>query len=257
MTALRLALSFLTVLPVGPKQAPGAFAPARAWFPAVGLLLGGGLAALDVGLRQVFPDGLVAALLVAALLAATRALHLEGFVDCCDALQGGATRERRLEILRDPHAGAFGVIGAVALVLVQWAALAALPGHVRLEALVLFPCLSRWAMLASMERFPYARTEGMGTAFQRGRSRWQVAAGFVTALAASLGLAGTAGLALLGLATVVAWLAGRWMAGLLGGLTGDGYGAINELASVAALLLAVALANEASGLFGQPFYEGA
>jgi adenosylcobinamide-GDP ribazoletransferase len=257
MTSLRLALSFLTILPIAPKGQPQAFGPARAWFPLVGLLLGGGLALLDLGLRQVFPVELTSALLLAALILATRALHVEGLVDCCDALPGGHTRERRLEILRDPHIGAFGVIGAVAMLLIYWAALVAIPGRMRLEALILYPCLSRWAMLLAMELFPYGRTRGLGTAFQEGKAPWQVGAGTITALGAALALASSAGLLLMALAAAVSAVAGSWMERLLGGLTGDCYGAINELASIAVLLLAVLLANEAASLYGQPFYRGA
>ncbi len=251
-----MALSFLTVLPVAPASPPGAVAPARAFFPLVGLLLGGTLAALDLGLRQTFPLALVSALVLAAAVALTRAIHVEGFVDSCDALFGGYTRERRLEILRDPRAGAFGVIGGVCLLIVQFTALAALPGAVRVEVLILFPALSRWAVVAAMEAFPYARREGMGSAFQAGRARWHVVAGFATVLAASLALAGVAGLVLLAIASVVAWGLGRWMAGLLGGLTGDSYGAIVEASAVAVLLAAIVLGNEAASLYGAPFYKG-
>lgn len=254
---LRAAVSFLTVLPVAPRETPREMAPARAYFPLVGLAIGGLLAGLDAALRQAFPRELVAALDLATLVVLTRAIHVEGFVDSCDALFGGYSRERRLEILRDPHVGSFGVVGAVALLLVQWAALAALPGRVRLEVLVLAPCLSRWAILLAMDSFPYARPQGMGTAFRRGRTRAQVAAGFITALASSLGLAGLAGLAMLGLATAASGLVGRWTASLLGGLTGDSYGAVNELATVAVLVLAVGLAGEAASVFGAPFYDGA
>ena len=254
--AFRLALSFLTVLPVGPASPPREMAPSRAYFPLVGLLLGGALAALDLGLRQAFPPVVVGALLLVALVAATRAIHVEGFVDSCDGLLGGATPQRRLEILRDPRVGAFGVIGGACLLLVQFAALADLPGRVRVEVLVLLPAMSRWGVLATMGAFPYARREGMGAAFQSGRSRWQVAAGVATVLAASLGLAGVAGVVLMVVATVAAWGLGRWMAGLLGGLTGDSYGAVNELSAVAVLLAAIVLGNEASSLFGAPFYNG-
>ena len=254
--SFRLALSFLTVLPVGMASPPRELAPARAYFPLVGLLLGGALAALDLGLRQAFPPAVVGALVLAAAVVATRAIHVEGFVDSCDGLLGGATRERRLEILRDPRVGAFGVVGGVVLLLVQFTALAELPGRVRIEMLVLFPALSRWAVLAAMEAFPYARREGMGTGFQAGRTRWQMAAGFAVALAASLGLAGVAGVVLLAIASFVALVLGRWMAGMLGGLTGDSYGAINELAAVAVLLAAIVLGNEASSLYGAPFYSG-
>ncbi|MCH8903867.1 MAG: adenosylcobinamide-GDP ribazoletransferase, partial [Bacteroidetes bacterium] len=129
-------------------------------------------------------------------------------------------------------------------------------GRVRIEMLVLFPALSRWAVLAAMEAFPYARREGMGPGFQAGRTRWQIAAGFAVALAASIGLAGVAGVVLLAIASLVALALGRWMARMLGGLTGDSYGAINELAAVAVLLAAIVLGNEASSLYGAPFYSG-
>ena len=92
----------------------------------------------------------------------------------------------------------------------------------------------------------------MGTAFQQRRMRKQMALGFATALVASLLLTGVAGILLMATATAVAWGLGRWMAGLLGGLTGDTYGAVNEVAEVAVLLVAVAIATAALSIVGWP-----
>ena len=119
MKSLRLAISFLTVLPVAPDHS-GPMAPARACFPLVGLGLGGILAGLDIAARQVLPLPVVGALLVAALLVLTRALHMEGFLDTCDGLLGGRDRESRLAILRDSHVGAFAAIGGACLLLLKW-----------------------------------------------------------------------------------------------------------------------------------------
>ena len=84
--------------------------PARAWFPLVGLGLGGVLLGLDIaGAGGAARPLLVGAILVAVLLVLTRAIHTEGFLDCCDGLFGGYTREERLRILRDSHVGAFAV----------------------------------------------------------------------------------------------------------------------------------------------------
>ena len=105
MTGFRVALSFLTILPVGPRDMPEKLASGRAYFPLVGLFLGSGLAALDIGLREIFPPLLVGAILLVSLIVATRGLHMDGFLDSCDALVGGLTRERRLEIMRDPPCG--------------------------------------------------------------------------------------------------------------------------------------------------------
>ncbi len=257
MTGFRVALSFLTILPVGPRDMPEKLASGRAYFPLVGLFLGSGLAALDIGLREIFPPLLVGAILLVSLIVATRGLHMDGFLDSCDALVGGLTRERRLEIMRDPRVGAFGAIGAVALLAVLWAALVSLESPVRLWVLILFPGLSRWGMLLTMEVFPYARAQGLGAAFARDRSRWQVMIGLSTVLLAAVALAGWAGLLMLAMATMVAWGLGRWIETLLGGLTGDGYGAVNEVTAVAVLLLAIALAGNGASLFAAPLPTGA
>lgn len=245
LASCRAAIGFLTILPVSPRDAAspadaaGALARAPAWFPAVGLLLGAMLAFLDLALRALhLPVLLNSALLLAALAVLTRALHLDGFMDTCDALLGGFDRERRLAILRDPHVGAFAVVGVVCLLLVKLAALTALPGGYRTGVLILFPCLSRAAMVLAMEWFPYARHEGLGTPFASHDGR-RPRAGLLLAAAAALALTGLPGLALAALAAAVAWTVGAWATRLLGGVTGDIYGAVNEIAEVAVLGLAV------------------
>ena len=248
----------------------GSLAAARAWFPAVGLLLGAAVAVLDLllGLACLRPacdsgasaaatTGVVApllagALLVTALAVLTRALHLDGFMDTCDALPGGFSRARRLEILRDSHVGAFAVVGLVCLLLIKVAAVAALPAASRLGILLLFPCLSRWAMLLAMEIFPYVRERGAGTPFAGGRGRGALIAGSGTAVVAGLVLAGWWSLALLALAAAVAWAIGMVARRMLGGMTGDIYGAVNEIAEVAVLVAAVVIAAGDAGAMRSP-----
>ena len=248
MRALRLAFGFLTVLPVSPRG-QAAMGPSRAYFPLVGLALGGALAGLDWLASMALPPLAVGAVLVAALLVLTRAIHTEGFLDACDGLFGGHSREERLRIMRDSRAGAFAVAGGGALLLLKWSAVVSLPVEARVELLVLFPCLSRLGMLATMGAFPYARAEGLGASFLDGRSRWQTAFGLATALIAAGLLLGVAGLAL-AIGAVAASLAlGWWMSRMLGGMTGDTYGAVNELAEVGVLLAGIALFQFWPGMF--------
>ena len=213
--------------------------PSRAFFPLVGLALGGALAGLDWVMDTAVPPLVVGAVLVAVLLALTRAIHTEGFLDACDGLFGGHTREERLRILRDTHVGAFAVAGGAALLLLKWSLLVSVPLDARWELLVLFPCLSRLGMLATMTAFPYARAEGLGSAFLEGRGWWQPVFGLATGLAAGWLLLGTAGLALAGGVLAVSLGLGWWMSRMLGGLTGDTYGAVNESAEVSVLLLGI------------------
>ena len=257
MKGLRSAIGFLTILPLAPRSAAEDFAAARTWFPLVGLLLGSVLAGADLlihaaipllsadsaPLDREFPPLVAGALLTAALAVLTRALHLDGFMDTCDALLGGFERQRRLEILRDPHVGAFAVVGVVSLLLIKLTTLAALPQGNRQAVLLLFPCLSRWGMLLAMELFPYVRREGLGTEFFRKRGRWPLIGGLCLALPAAIALAGTTGALFFVLASGVSWAVGTWAARALGGLTGDIYGAVNETAEASVLVVATILAT--------------
>lgn len=222
--------------------------PARTYFPLVGLALGGLLAGIDFGTRQILPIPVVGALLVVALMVVTRALHTEGFLDSCDGLLGGDSPAIRLEILKDTHVGAFAVVGGTALLLTKWALLVGVPDDARLGLLVLFPCLSRFGMVSTMEVFPYARQEGAGTAFQEGKSRWQIICGGASAAVAASLLFGIGGLLLVIAAGAVSLGIGCWIARMVGGMTGDTYGAVNELAEVTVLLIGIILYSFVSDL---------
>lgn len=253
MTSLRQAFAFLTILPVGPPgKAPTA--AASAWFPLVGLALGGLLAGLDAAAREGLPLPVVGAILLAASLIATRAIHVEGFLDSCDGLLGGRDKAHRLKILRDTHVGAFAVVGGACLLLLKWTLLVSAPIDVRIELLVLFPCLSRFGMLTSMLAFKYARERGLGTSFTLGRSRWQWVIGFITAMAAALLLMGNGGLILLATSLTIALAFSWWISKLIGGMTGDTYGAVNEVTEVSVLFLAVLLFPIVGNLFGPPLW---
>jgi adenosylcobinamide-GDP ribazoletransferase len=198
---------------------------------------------LERGAREVFPVYLTAAILLVFLIGVTRGLHLDGFMDVCDGLFGGYTRQRRLEIMRDSNVGAFAVAGAAALLILKYGALLSLltlevPG--KEWALLLFPMLSRWSMVLALGAFPYVRSDGLGSPFHQGKARLATTAAAVTAVAASILLGGIGGAGMLLGASALAWICGRMMVKLLGGLTGDTYGATNEVVEVAVLVAAVA-----------------
>ena len=246
MNGLFAAIGFLTIIPI-PREGEGALAWARMWFPVVGLGIGAPLAGFDYVLREGFwtltdvgfPSLLLAALLITFLVVITRGLHLDGFMDTCDALFGGDTAERRLEIMRDSRVGSFAVAGAACLFLISFAAIVSLWPPGRFWALLLIPCLSRWAMVVTMAAFPYARGEGgLGSAFLQSGTGMQTFIATVLAVAAAVVFAGATGVVLLVVAGAVALIVGRIATSRLGGVTGDVYGAVNELAMMAMLVAA-------------------
>ena len=216
----------------------------RAYYPTVGLLLGLLLVGMEHGGRELFPVYLTAALLLVVPVVATRGLHLDGFMDVCDGLFGGYTRERRLEIMQDSNVGAFAVAGAASLLILKYGALLSLltiPSPGKEWSLLLFPMLSRWSMVVALGAFPYVRGDGLGSPFHQGGAKLATFIAVVVVVLASAVLGGFGGLGLLLGASILAWLLGKWMENLLGGLTGDSYGAINEVTEVGVLVAAVAL----------------
>jgi adenosylcobinamide-GDP ribazoletransferase len=164
----------------------------------------------------------------------TGGLHLDGLADCADGLLIGASRERRLEVMRDPRLGTFGVVALILLLLAEAAVLAHLGSPAALSALVAAGAFSRLAMLAVLVLLPYVRHEGLGQA-AKGPGRRDLVLGALLAAPVLLldwphALVAAAGAAVA--AAAVATLARS----RIGGATGDVYGATCEMAQLLALL---------------------
>lgn len=248
----QVAVGMFTILPV-PVSAPvdeDTASRAVLWLPAVGLLLSvpaaGVLLLVDAGgegapLRRLL--GAVLAVTVFGVL--TGGLHLDGLADTVDGLASRRPRGQALEIMRSGDTGPLGVAALVMTVLLQVAALAALPGRLAVAGLVLAAVTARTAVvLATGPGFPPARPGGFG-ALVAGRTpaRARVTAVIVLAAAAAAcgELAGGTALAVRLLAASAAGLltaAGVCRAARkrLGGLTGDVFGAVIEITTAVTLI---------------------
>ncbi len=193
--------------------------------PVVGAVLGGlaGGGAALCGL--VVPHGVAAALALALLVTLSGAIHLDGFLDGCDAFFAAVPPERRHAILKDPRRGSFALAGLLAIGLLWYAALAGLPVQ-RYPALLAFSgALARAAALANALLVPPARPGGrVARALEARPPAAPLVLELVVLTAAAFVISPFA--ALLVPAALGASLAGgRWIAGRLGGgLVGDGYG---------------------------------
>lgn len=237
MTSLIIAFQFLTIIPPVIRRAFSSQEMGRAvgWFPLVGLALGGILYALDLALRAIFPLPVTAALLLAASLLLTRALHFDGFLDICDGLFGGFTPERRLEIMRDSRVGAFGVAGGGLLLLIKYTALISLTDR---TGLWLAPLLGRWALAMGIYFFPYAREKGLGRDMKDNLRPMQILLATAITLISVWLLAAWTGLLAFVLAALTLWLGATFILRRVpAGLTGDAYGALNEMVELVILVL--------------------
>lgn len=241
MTALLIALQFLTRIPVSlaDKPTPEQIGRSLLCYPLVGLLIGGSLFALQQLLDSA-PPMLQAALLLAAWVGLSGGLHLDGLADSADAWAGGfGDRERTLAIMQDPRSGPIAVVVLVLLLLLKFVALAALLEAGAGLALLLVPWLARALLPLLLLTTPYVRVGGLGQALAEHLPRRQLP-WVLVAHAAALLLFGWAGvLAVLVAAVLFVWLR-RLMLQRLGGTTGDTAGALLELAECG-VLVALAL----------------
>ncbi|MDP2662909.1 MAG: adenosylcobinamide-GDP ribazoletransferase [Dehalococcoidia bacterium] len=237
MSGFFSALQFFTVLPAPLARPTASPAFSLAYFPLVGLLLGAILVGIDWALRLFLPLSLVNGAVIIALIILTGGLHLDGFMDSCDAIPGAQSASRRLEILKDVRVGSYGILGVLSLIMAKYLALSALPGPLRLPSLLLMPVLGRWAMALAIPAFPYARASGLGKAMKDGATRRSLVLPTLLALAVSALALQAVGLATLAGAGLLAILMGGHFTRRLTGLTGDTYGAINEVVEVAALII--------------------
>lgn len=236
MRNLREALRFLTLLPLPGKPADTEreIAAAIPWFPVAGLIIGALL--LPVGWLAGFGWGehVRAALLVVVWAAITAGLHLDGLSDTFDAVLSWRSRERKLEIMKDSRIGAMGAIALVAVLLLKYACLYD-AGTMWWQSLLLAPMWGRWADIYGIYWFPSAREGGMGRTFQAHVRRRD----FVVTTATALILAALVGQWHGVIAGVLVWgcshLLAYWWTRDLGGLTGDTYGALNEIGEVVVL----------------------
>lgn len=250
LAALLEAIRFLTILPVpwqpaspaspaSPTEAERQIAVAIPWFPIVGLLIGGLLLPVGGLAGGLWNETVRAVLLVVVWGVLTGGLHLDGLSDTFDGVMSWRPRERKLEIMKDSHIGAMGVLALVAVLLLKVAWVQA-SGHAWWQAVLLAPLWGRWATISAIVWFPPAREGGLGRGFRdEVRRRDFVLVTLVALLVAALvgGLTGVlAGLFVWGITHLLA----RWWVRTLGGLTGDTYGALCEVGEVAALAVLAA-----------------
>jgi adenosylcobinamide-GDP ribazoletransferase len=238
-----VAIQFLTRLPVpGNLSASEAeLGRASAFFPLVGIIVGGGAAVVFVLANYVLP--LSAAVLLSIIFAPfiTNAFHEDGLADTFDGFGGGWTKDRVLEIMRDSRIGTYGTLALIFLVLGKYNFLSLLPPSQIWRWLIVAHTASRWTVLPLSAWLPYARAEGQGklVAKQIGASAILIGSG--TLLLTFLLLSWKAAIAVLVVTLLVTFLCGLYFRARLEGITGDCLGAANQLAEVSLYLTAVVL----------------
>jgi adenosylcobinamide-GDP ribazoletransferase len=205
------------------------------YFSLVGAIMGACLAIFAFILYYLLPQQGIALpvhirafLIIFFWIALTGGLHCDGFMDTMDGIFSGRDREKMLVIMKDSCVGANGVTAFVMLVLAKWSILLDMPQEKILGALFAAPMIARMGMVMAITLFPYARREGMGKAF----SQYADKKACLTALLIMLLFIfpiGIKGYIIAAAALVFAYFFNGYIKKILGGVTGDTYGAVTEI----------------------------
>jgi len=235
MTEIRLLLTAVQYftrirVPAWVGHAQEQLAGAVRYFPVVGLIVGASGAATLWLVAHVLPTPLPVILATVVTVLMTGAIHEDGLADTCDGLAGGATRERALEIMKDPRIGVFGAIALILMLLLKISALSVMPVWTAMAALIAAHAFSRFCAVLISFAGRY-----VGSA-ERSRAapvvqRVKVGDVMIAALFGlpALVLCGREAIVAVVVALVLLGLVFRWCVQRIGGYTGDTLGAAQQI----------------------------
>lgn len=247
MRLVLVALQFLTRLPVRLER----FEPA--WlndcvrhFPLIGAGVGAVGAGVLWGATHLWPAWVAALLALAATVALTGGFHEDGLADSFDALGGVVSRDKALAIMKDSRIGSYGALALGLSLLLRAALLAVLATRPMLgavAALLASHAFARAAAVGVMVSLPYGgdaeQAKAKPLALAVAPRNFGIALGWCGLLALALATWGVDParlLLVLGAAAGAAIAMRRWLRRRLGGYTGDGLGATEQVAEIAVLL---------------------
>ncbi len=222
------------------------------FLPIIGCILGILLWLFALCTQQLLPDRIAAALTLIFCVYLTGGLHLDGLIDTADGVYSQRQGEKMLTIITDSRIGAFGALAVILLLILKFNLIYTLFENNAITPLIALTMIwSRWILIWVIVNQPYYTPEnGIGSLYE-GLTQKDVYFCFLQTLLLSLAITFFSALpifqTLVLLSTlfivniVTALLVSRQLKKQLGGLTGDVYGAINELCEVMGLLVLIAV----------------
>lgn len=238
-----LAVQFLTRLPVPNRLATSEeeLGRAAAFFPLVGVIVGGSAAGVYLLALRLVPVSVAILLAIGFAAFITSGFHEDGLADTFDGLGGGWTKDRALEIMRDSRIGTYGALALIFLILGKYTILTELGREQAWRWLIVAHAAARWTVLPLCLWLPYARPEGQGKLVARQIPLSALLVGSVLLLLTLLLFPWRTALIALAVTIVVTFFSGLYFKRRLGGITGDCLGAANQITELLLYLTALVL----------------
>ncbi len=224
------AVQFLTRVPLSslPYDA-GSLSRSAKFFPVVGLLLGSLAAGWMLLLEAHLPRLVAAVLTIGLLVTITGCFHEDGLADAADGFGGGHTRVKVLTIMKDSRIGSYGAMALGLSLMARVSLLAALSAHEAVRYLIAAHVLCRWTTLPLSFFLPSASEGGQGARVAGMTTRGSLIVGTIFSFAIALLLLRMRGMAAIASAVLLTLATGFYYKRRIGGVTGDCFGATNQL----------------------------
>jgi len=245
MNAFLLVIQLFTKIPVHKEIRfdEEQFRKGVVFFPVAGFLIGGLQAGAAAAAHLIFSKEISILLSMGVVILLTGALHLDGLADTMDGILSARKREQMLTIMKDSRIGTHGVLALVLSILLKYLFLTEVDDALLLPVLVTLPIIGRTAMAMMLWGSRYARAEGLGNLFiGKTLPRDSFSAGLAGAILIYV-FTGVYGILSLVLILGCSLLFRGHLYKVLGGLTGDTLGAINELVELSYIPLIILLSE--------------
>lgn len=242
MRSFILALQFLTIINLVPniKVDSEGIKKSTVYFPLVGLILGLLVIGFDWAIAGFVHRELVGILVLIWLIFLQRGLHLDGLGDTFDGLGSGKSREKILEIMKDSRSGTYSIIAICSLLILKANTLGILSfseSTYGWKYIIVATMLSRWGILLVGAKSRYAREgAGLGSMYVGEHAKRNTLISACYVLPIVLYLLGLKGGIIMLMILVWTWAFAFYFNRLLGGVTGDVFGAYVEITECMILL---------------------
>jgi adenosylcobinamide-GDP ribazoletransferase len=245
LSGLRNMVAFLTVVPVG-KTSGGIDEFTGVWFlsPVVGAFIGAVAGLVALTLLRVLPILVVGALAVGVIILITGAHHLDGLLDFGDALMVHGSPERKVEVMHDKSLGAGGFALGLFVTILTIVSVVTLTPNFMVQGLIVSETSAKLSMVAA-SRFGKTSHEGTGLvvvkAMHERYGNIRLLAAFIISMVIGGIIAGYVGLLAVSSSIICALLMTAIADKQFRGITGDVFGAANEISRMVSLLTLVAV----------------
>jgi adenosylcobinamide-GDP ribazoletransferase len=203
------------------------------FFPLVGLVIGSGAVLMQKLLMHYLNRQLTALVVLAYLVLITGCFHEDGLADTADGLGSGWTTDQILLILKDSHIGSYGATALMLSLLARYLLLASLPMEHFAAYVISAHVLCRWSSLPLSYFLSPAREEtGQGARIAKLTSLPSLIFGSIFSFAVVVFALRWSSVAPLLITVIAVALSGWFYARKIGGVTGDCFGATNQLTEI-------------------------